>query len=124
MCRSFDWRDKTGYNCALSHQTKNTQPQAYSCRDDQWSYSEKVEDSSFTTTKCDGIGGFNEGGTFNDQTWEECKTLCLKDDMCRSFDWRDKTGYNCALSHQTKDTQPQAYFCRDDQWNYNEKVEE
>lgn len=82
---------------------------------------------SFTKTACAVIGGFNEGGQFSNMSWQACKNLCSVDDKCKSFDWREKTGYNCAVSYQTRHTQPEAYknkpSCSNDDWSYNEKVE-
>ena len=81
-------------------------------------------DPYFTTTACAGLKEFNVG-EFKDKTWEECKDLCLVDDRCKSFDWREKTGYNCAIQDETRQTQPKAYVsgCPNDGWSYNEKIE-
>ena len=83
-------------------------------------------DPSFTTTPCGYLKRFNIR-EFDDKTWEECKDLCLADDRCKSFDWREKTGYNCAIQDETRQTQPQDYVpissCSNDDWGHNEKIE-
>merc|ERR1712141_847549 len=102
MCKSFDWREKKGYNCAIQYVTRLTNPKSYklksSCKKSDWSNNQLI----FTTTNCASISGLNEGGEFDDMTWEACKDLCLKDDMCKSFDWREKKGYNCAIQYVTR----------------------
>jgi len=129
-CKSFDWREKTGYNCAIQPETKQTQPQAYApnpaCSNADWSYNEKIVDAPFTKTACARMKSFNLA-KFDDMTWEECKDRCVMDCRCKSFDWREKTGYNCAIQPETKQTQPQAYApnpgCSNADWSYNEKIE-
>ena len=41
--------------------------------------------------------------SYNDKSFEDCKTLCCENSMCKSFDHGDQSGYNCAIIYKTKD---------------------
>ena len=59
---------------------------------------------------------------FNDISYGECLTKCCENPSCRTFDYRNGNGYNCAIIYKTKEEVGDNFKegCDRNGWNHYE----
>ena len=142
-CKSFDYgkSGKWDKKCFISYVNADEVPDKLlprtDCVPNHLSYNEIgnainlashcLERCLVTSNLCARIDGHNEGGKFEDRSWSECRDLCCREPLCKSFDHRTTGGYNCALSYVTRTDVPASYrkvkSCEPGGWTYNELVD-